>query len=196
VLENRVTRGAIASALVHAGIAFLVLRVSAPPKSGEDAFDVDVFEIPAPPPPLPARDLDIGVAATTTPSTRNVAAKSRLATTAAITDETGSFPIAAEEHTISDAPDTSTESVNGAQLCDGNDCVLEALNRCLAGDGTGCTEVGLYYEQRRHDPFSAIKWYVKGCGLASSAACDASDRVQNAMPVGWAHHPSYAPMGG
>ena len=77
--------------------------------------------------------------------------------------------------------------------CDGVDCVFEALERCRQGDGDGCVGVGKYYELGRGDPFSAIKWYVKGCGLKSRAACDANDRVAAAMPLGWDHHPFYAP---
>jgi hypothetical protein len=55
--------------------------------------------------------------------------------------------------------------------------------RCSAGDGAGCVGVGLYYERGRRDAFSAIKWYARGCNLASQVACEAFLRVKDApMP--------------
>jgi TPR repeat protein len=60
--------------------------------------------------------------------------------------------------------------------------VLESLDRCIDGDGDGCVAVGEYYERGRRDAFSAIKWYAKGCGLASEAACTALERVKDASP--------------
>jgi hypothetical protein len=190
VFENRDTRVAIASVLVHGGIALLVLHATATPKPEERVVDIELLEMPPPPPP---RELDIGVAASVNASTRNVAATAKIPSAAPIIEKTGLFTIAPNDHAIPDPIETTGESVNGAQLCEGDDCVLEALNRCLAGDGEGCVGVGAYYEQRRGDPFSAIKWYVKGCGLASRTACDANDRVKNVTPVGWARHPFHGP---
>jgi hypothetical protein len=188
-IEPSDTRGAIASVIVHGGIALLVLHASAPPKAAQPPIDIELLDAPAPPP----RDLDLGVAAVANASTRNVAPTARVPSAAPIVEKTGTFAIAPNDHSIPDTTNTPGESVNAAQLCAGNDCVLEDLNRCLAGDGEGCVGVGAYYEQRRDDPFSAIKWYVKGCGLASHAACDANERVKNARPAGWTHRPFYGP---
>jgi hypothetical protein len=195
VFGNADTRGVIASVIVHTGIALLFLRASLPPKPIVDTVEIDLVATPPPPPPEPLRELDLGVAATAKASTRNVAATSHLASVAVITEKSGASVSSPNENAIPNATEQSAESASGAHLCEGNDCVLEALNRCLAGDGDGCTEVGGYYEQRRGDPFSAIKWYVKGCDLESRSSCAANDRVKNAMPVGWAHHPFFAPGG-
>lgn len=190
---NADTRGVIASAIVHAGIALLFLRASSQPKPIVDTVEIDLVATPPPPPPEPPRELDLGVAATAKASTRNVAATSHLASIAVITEKSSALLSLPDESAIPNQAEQSAESASGAHLCEGNDCVLEALNRCLAGDGDGCTDVGGYYEQRRGDPFSAIKWYVKGCGLESRSACAANDRVKHVMPAGWAHHPFYGP---
>ena len=190
---NAETRGVLASAIVHAGIALLFFRATSIPDPVLETQEIDLVETPPLPPPPPPRELDLGVTATEHATTRNVAAATHLASAVMLTEKTNASPMLPDTNESSNDPAQAAESASGAHLCEGDDCVLEALNRCLAGDGEGCTEVGLYYEERRRDPFSAIKWYVKGCGLASRAACDANDRVHNAMPAGWAHHDFIAP---
>ena len=56
------------------------------------------------------------------------------------------------------------------------DDVFDALDRCIDGDGQGCDRVGRDYEIAC-DPYASIKWYERGCGLGSAAACSSLARV-------------------
>jgi len=44
------------------------------------------------------------------------------------------------------------------------------LDKCVAGDGDGCTGIGDHY-RAGCDAYSSIKWYLRGCRLGSSGAC-------------------------
>ncbi|MEO9236004.1 MAG: hypothetical protein ABI421_21880 [Polyangiaceae bacterium] len=180
----------IASAILHGATALLVLHVHTMADPAPDPIEIDLVD--APPLRVP-QDLDLGISGAENeaiPVHAEVAHVTRAAL--AVAKESAIVALSGD----GDSPKSAELGpgwTNDARICEDQDCVLEALNRCLAGDGDGCVEVGQYYEIRRSDPFSAIKWYVKGCGLESHAGCDANDRVHGVMPLGWAHRRMLSP---
>lgn len=56
---------------------------------------------------------------------------------------------------------------------------LDAVHACMAGDASGCFDVGTYYEDGECDPLSAIKWYRAACARGHEASCDALGRVDD-----------------
>jgi hypothetical protein len=170
-------------------VGLAILRVHHPAPQVDPPLEVDVVIEPPPPlpDPPPTRDVDWGVRnakhADAVP-TRTHDSVTHDVQGEAIRDENAPKPIDAQP---------IVTSTNDEHECESGDCVLESLERCRLGDGDACVGVGLYYERGRGDPFSAIKWYVRGCTLSSPTACAASDRVSHAMPLGWDHHPLYLP---
>ncbi len=56
------------------------------------------------------------------------------------------------------------------------------IDRCIAGDGDGCTGIGDEYETGACDGFSSIKWYRRGCRLGSASSCAALVRLGEPVP--------------
>lgn len=196
-MSSEISASARASALVsiaaHVLVGLLVLRARAEAPAVERPLEIDIAVDPAPSPP-PLHELALGSSGAGKLPERTIE-RSRPAPAAAIVVADHST-VAAPATTEDSAPagvDEVSVHAQGSEPCDGADCIFEDLERCRSGDGDGCVGVGLYYEQRRNDPFSAIKWYLRGCGLSSRAACEANRRVADAMPLGWDHHPIYAP---
>ena len=191
-INNATRRGVLASAVVHGGIALLLLHANATGQRDAEPVEIDLLETP-PTPPTSPHELDLGLSGAPKASTRIGASTSHVAIALLTTPKNDAPPAPSSDGSSAVSPEIAPETATSVRLCDAEDCVLEALNRCLAGDGEGCVDVGQYYERARADPFSAIKWYVKGCGLASRTACLANDRIQGAMPVGWSHHAFLSP---
>jgi hypothetical protein len=173
--EAALHRGVWVSLVVHAAIAVASLFVRArahlreepPPMLVDVVIEAPTVEPPAPPAPAASHDVKIGVAAN---ATRHARAK-------------------IEEGEAGDPSKEVAEKqpiASGAPTCaEDEDCTLFDLNRCLSGDGAGCIGVGRYYERGRGDPFSAIKWYVKGCELGARASCEDYGRVSGSKPQHW-----------
>jgi len=198
-VEGRLRHGVSLSLLVHGGIAAALIAMGFAPQRAEPPQTlIEIMTEPAravgpsgvSAPVAPPRHGDLGAQRSPGAAPRPAAARGAASQAAALAVEHASEPSAAAAIAVVPAatPEAHRQERServSSEACEGDDCVLESLDRCIAGNAEGCLGVGEYYERGRRDPFSALKWYAKGCDLGKDAACAALARVKDTRPLGW-----------